>query len=214
NSADSSALTPTNAPASVALADINNDGIADLVVLSRGTNVVQIFEGLGGGTFSTSPVATLSLPQTSNAQSMVVSDLTGDNLPDIAVADTGLGKVSVLINGGNFLFGARADYSSVQNPVGIVAGDFNGDAKPDLAVVSNVPGTEDGTYDVSVLSQDFANPGKFINGGTFNTGLRIPTGIAVGSLAGSTFDPATFPHSTPGELRPDLVVSAGNGVKV
>jgi hypothetical protein len=196
-------------PAAVALADVTGDGLPDLIVLSSGNNSVQIFAGTAAGTFSSTPLETLALPGQSNAAAMVVTDLNGDSLPDIAVADTGLTApsgtsprdVSVFINEGSGIFGQRADYAGGVSPIGIVAADFTGDGLTDLAVVSNVAtGIESSTYNVSILPQDSNNLGKFLAPKAFDTGLTIPTGMATGDLNQDGL--------------PDIVVSSGSGVRI
>src|SRR5262249_4909224 len=134
---NSAGLVPTNAPTEVALADVTQDGLPDLILLSAGNNTIQIFSGTGPGTFS-NVAFTLNLPAQSGATAMTVTDINGDALPDIAVADTSLNKVSVFFNGGSGIFGARVDLAAGRSPIAIVAADFNRDGATDIAVVSNV----------------------------------------------------------------------------
>src|SRR5262249_32360124 len=49
-------------PAAVVLADVTGDGVADLVAANSITNSIDIFQGLGNGTFTTSPSQSLALP--------------------------------------------------------------------------------------------------------------------------------------------------------
>src|SRR6266446_3429315 len=49
-------------PNAVAFADVNGDGIADLIVVNSGTNTVDIFQGLANNRFAQSPTQRLTLP--------------------------------------------------------------------------------------------------------------------------------------------------------
>jgi hypothetical protein len=206
NFADTGNLTaPTNAPKAVAIADINNDGLPDLILLSTGTNVVEIYRGTSPGNFASTPSQVLPLPLGSNgqspgAQTLVVTDLNGDGLPDIAVADTAIGEVSVFLNSaGNF--GSSTQYAVDGNPIGIAAADFNADGKVDLAVVSNTQDPITNTYNVTILLQNAASPGQFVNTPhIFDTGLVTPTGLATADLNQDT--------------KSDLVISAGTGMRI
>src|SRR5262249_6786907 len=57
---------------------------------------------------------------------VVVADFNGDKKPDIATADSAGNDVAVFLNNGDGTFGAGTKVAVGKNPVGIVAGDFNG----------------------------------------------------------------------------------------
>ena len=85
-------------PQSVAIADLNGDGIADLVVANVGTpsapgKTVSVLLGEGNMTFR---------PKTDYATglepfSVAIGDLNRDGKPDLAVANAGANTVSVLL---------------------------------------------------------------------------------------------------------------------
>lgn len=75
----------------------------------------------------------------SGPKAIVISDLDGDGLPDIAVATTISDVISVLRNTsvpGALTFAARADFLVGRTPGDIKAADIDGDGKPDLIVVN------------------------------------------------------------------------------
>jgi hypothetical protein len=160
-----SAATPT----AVRIADINGDGIPDLIVVNSGSDTVNVFDGLATGGFAASPSESLTLPSGATAQALVVADLNQDNSPDIAVADKGTNDVTVFLNQGDGTFGAGLQYAAAKQPVDLVAGDFNQDGHIDLAVA----GSEDSFFGsvpvVSVLLADAtpSNRGKFLAPVTF-----------------------------------------------
>jgi hypothetical protein len=86
-------------PVSVAVADVNNDGVPDLVV--AGEVGVRVLVGKGDGTFQTAHFAYVT---GANPYSVAVGDFNGDGFPDVAVANNGFNYyhlqegVSILLN--------------------------------------------------------------------------------------------------------------------
>jgi hypothetical protein len=153
----------------VVIADVNGDGLPDLVItdptISVGGSdhaaVVLLQNPASPGTFM-APVSYALQPH-SHIASMVVKDVNGDGLPDIVVGgDLG---VSVLLQDaaapGTFL--AAAIYAT-PNANEIAVADINGDGRPDIVVGTgpaqpvangvqpNAPG---------VLLQSATTPGTF-----------------------------------------------------
>jgi hypothetical protein len=76
--------------------------------------------------------------------SVVAADFNGDGLPDLAIANSASGSVSVLVNatapgGGTPSFATQATFSVGSNPYAVTVGDFNADGRPDLAVTNLYP---------------------------------------------------------------------------
>jgi hypothetical protein len=89
----------SNAFASVgmAVADVNGDGVPELVAVFLGG--VLVLQGNGDGTFQPTPISYLAgiLPG-----GVAIGDFNGDGKPDVAVANySSNGGVSILINDGN-----------------------------------------------------------------------------------------------------------------
>jgi hypothetical protein len=147
------------------VADLNNDGIPDIVVTS-GENTVSVLLGNGDGTFGPPQTyAVGSLPY-----SVAVADVNGDGHPDIIVANGGGSKspsnVSVLLGNGDGTFQPQRTFAVDGPPDDVVVADVNGDGIPDIitgnkwgtgpksvANVSVLLGTGDGTFQ---LQQSFA----------------------------------------------------------
>ena len=70
------------APAWVAVGDFNRDGIVDIAVAVPANSTLAIYLGNGDGTFTTSSAPLFTLPQ---PLSIIVADLNGDGLQDLAV---------------------------------------------------------------------------------------------------------------------------------
>jgi hypothetical protein len=135
--------TPSNEPASIAVAALKNGGNADLVV-SCATEIV-VFPGNGDGTFGT-PTQYFTNENGNLAMASVVADFNGDGNLDVATA--------FFDNNVEQLFYGNGD-GTLQKPVPIkirkgeggtqslVTADFNKDGAPDLVFGSS--------FDLAVL---------------------------------------------------------------
>jgi hypothetical protein len=101
-------------PDSVAVADLNGDGIPDLVVGTfssgylRAGRTVSVLLGNGDGTFG--PPRTFPVGQGPSA--VVVADLNGDGIPDLVVANQFDYDVSVLLGNGDGTFQAQRTFAT------------------------------------------------------------------------------------------------------
>jgi hypothetical protein len=120
----------------IAIADVNGDGLNDLVITDPGpagsppTVNVLLQDPNNKGTFL--PAVSYPLNDNNIAQSIVVTDVNGDGKPDIVVG--GAGAVDVLLQGSTpGTFSAATSY-----PVGgaseIAVADVNGDGLVDIIV--------------------------------------------------------------------------------
>jgi Bacterial Ig-like domain (group 3)/FG-GAP-like repeat len=123
---------------SVAIADVNGDGKADLVVGQQcldsstcKTGVVGVLIGTGDGSFL--PVVNYS--QVDRVYSMAVADVNHDGKVDIVVGN--YYTVGVLLGNGDGTFQAVQTYNADSDEAqSIAVGDVNGDGNPDLVVAS------------------------------------------------------------------------------
>jgi len=151
----------------MAVADLNGDGLTD-IVLSGGLASIEVFFQNPDGTFT--QVATPSTD--TNPSSISIGDMDGDGLPDIIVGNDGFTQFDYIRQSSVGVFASPAAYfvpGVGYSSVDVVVADMNSDGKPDVIEpeagdiwynrAGNVP-----TIDASVSLK--ATPNPTIIGGT------------------------------------------------
>jgi hypothetical protein len=123
----------STSPRDVAAADLNGDGVLDLVTANASTQFLSVLLGSGGGVFG-SPAGFGSGSQ--DAYHLVTADLNADGKVDVALANYGGNRLNVFLGRGNGTFQTSSNYQPGGNPIGVAAGDFNGDGRMDLATAN------------------------------------------------------------------------------
>jgi hypothetical protein len=182
-------------PQDVAAVDLNGDGRSDLpdlvVVDASGFVDVRLNTTVvGSSTLSFGTMSTFAIGPEPDA--LVVADLNGDGMPDVAVANQQSEFVSVLLeqktSGGKPIFQAQITFATGNGPNELAVADVNGDGNPDLVTANAYDNT------ISVLLGGAA--------GTFLPARRVYAGYSV--RAETTAD-------VNGDGIPDLVVVNGAG---
>ncbi len=88
-----------NGPTSIAVADYNLDGFADLVVSDETDNAISVILNLGGEAFA----ANVELPVDTAPVSVTTADFNADGRPDIATANNGAANTTVILNTASLL---------------------------------------------------------------------------------------------------------------
>jgi hypothetical protein len=167
-------LTATST-SSVAAGDLNGDGHADLAVANSGSDTVNIMLGRGDGTLKAASI----YPVGSNPQSVAVgnfNDLGTPGIADLAVANKGSNKVTILLGRGDGTFQVAYSYAVGANPISVVVGDFNADGHLDLAVLNNF--SPNGTLSILLGNGD----GTFQHARSYGVGSNSGTMMAVGDF--------------------------------
>ena len=146
----------------VVAADLDLDGNIDLVAGNQSQPVVTVLLGVGDGTFL--PGQEYATGRA--AVSLLVADLDGDELTDVAVGGNG---VSVLIGNGDGTLSPPVSIADASGTSALTGDDLDSDGDVDLAVARR-PNT------VDVLLNDDA--GQFSAGGSFRVG---GTPVAIGA---------------------------------
>ncbi|MDR3636419.1 MAG: FG-GAP-like repeat-containing protein [Isosphaeraceae bacterium] len=123
------------APGPVAIADMNGDGISDLIVVNRGGNDVLVYLGLGGGNFA----APLAFYTGTAPEGLTVAYLTNDGLPDLVVTNAGSNDITILLGeqgpgGWTMVEGPRLHVGA--RPVSTTVVDLSGNGIPDILCVN------------------------------------------------------------------------------
>src|SRR5262249_52382620 len=162
------------APGAVKLADLNGDGIPDLIVANSGGNNVLVYPGLGNGQFGPPINGTAGFPVGTDPTGLTVASLNGQ--PDLLVADTGSNDVSVLLGQGSgsswtMVSGARVKTDA--GPVALVVGNVLPNNQLGLAVANS------GADNVQIFPS--------IGSGFFNEQAQATRTIPVGQDPASLF---------------------------
>ncbi len=145
-------------PHTVTAADINKDGIPDLVLANLGSNTLSILPGRGGLEFD----MRTNLTTSTRPHTVIPRDLNGDGNLDLAVSQIGANSFAVFLGRGDGTFGPRTDFPLQGSPVFIGIGDFNEDGKPDVVASNQTLGS----LEISIGAGD----------GTFGATTSYPTG--------------------------------------
>src|SRR5215469_2453195 len=155
----------------IAVADLNNDGAADLV--TAGPSGASVFLGNGDGSFQ--PYVTYPTGDTNTA--VTIGDFNHDGYADLALPRYG-NFVSVLLGNGDGTFGPPRQYTTASYAVDIVSGDFNRDGNLDLATADNSSFVCDDRVSVLLGNGD----GTFQKNMDYTVAESCPEGIATGDL--------------------------------
>ena len=232
--------THVASPTSVALGDLNGDGMPDIVTANRYRNTVSVLLGKGDGTFA----AQVDYGTGEGPEEVALGDLNGDGKLDIVTANIDSGTVSVLPGRGDGAFASKLDYPVGGDPSSpprhITLGDLNADGKLDAVVanysassVSVLLGKGDGTFvgqsdyateqyqgseETSVVLADLNGDGKLdlLAGSSSVVGVLLGKGD--GTFAAVVDYPGGIGSVALGDLngdgKLDLLTRIGNSVGV
>ena len=139
-------LTTGNYTLTATIGDCNADGKPDIVIASAVDNIVSIFPNTSTpGNLSFSTRQDLTVSSSGFPVSVIIADLDGDGMPDLACANTLVASVSVFRNtgtpGGAVSYAANVDFTVGNGPNQLIVGDLDGDGKPDLATANATDNT-------------------------------------------------------------------------
>jgi hypothetical protein len=171
-------------PNSIAIADVNGDGVPDLVVATTAdtgavdnagfANVILGVKSPAGTFDSGVQYATTGF----NPSGIVAADLMSSGHIDLVVSNSGSGSISFFMHGATAgTFQPAVNIATGGQPNQVVAGDLTGSGKNlDLALADNSP-----SGNAIVLVHDAANPGQFQAPIMLATNNFTPS-VAIGSI--------------------------------
>jgi hypothetical protein len=182
-------------PISVAVADFNGDGTADLIVVASGYYSgragANVLEGVGDGTFK----APVSYAVGAQPWSVAVGDFDRDGTPDAVIANYRSNNVTILLGAADGTFKIAPSFATDPSPGSVAVGDFNGDGHADLAITGYSVVNGASTLTIQLGNGD----------GSFRTAGTYDAGTFAGSVNVADFN---------GDGIPDIAVASAGSVKV
>ena len=189
------------------LADVNNDGLLDLVSIGRGAEL-GISLGTGTGNFVAAPH--LALPAAATfAAALEVADVTGDGHLDVLVSyGSWQGNLVLLPGTGTGTFGAATTTALAFNPFFMQLGDMDGDGDLDLLYINPA---NSGRLAYNNGAGVFAQPVPFAAGVEVHSlavaDLNLDGSLDLAALGDSTFQHRLFVHHN--RPAPPVITSFG-----
>lgn len=196
-----------NGPGYTASADLNRDGVPDLIVAQQTASRVGILLGNGDATFGSRGDYWAG----ANSPSQIVpADMNRDGIPDLVVGHGLNARVGVVLGNGDGSFQAplTQDLPMFSQSVGVAVGDFDRDGIPDVATANDdgqrasvFRGNGDGTLGTptnystnggrasAIVTGDFDRDGKLdlaVVGSGFSARLNLLRGNGDGTFQAAT----------------------------
>lgn len=130
-------LAVGQAPAGMAMADINADGSPDLVVANRTDGTISVLLGQAGGTFAKAVPYTVG----TQPQQVALDDVDGDGQMDAVVTNSGSATVSILRGQGGGTLRLTDTVPVGMGPQPVVITDIDRDGQKDILVGNTGAGT-------------------------------------------------------------------------
>lgn len=172
-------------PNSIIYADLNNDGIMDMIVSSYGDGTIKAYLGNGDGTFQAAKSTTVGTGPTV----MVAGDFDSNGTIDLAVSNITSGNTKILAGNGNGTF--STSWTDSLAPTAMAVGDLDHDGFPELAMIS---GSTLYIYSGNVYGQYASSTSYTLNG--------TAAGLLMGDFNGDGYlDVAVLTSGTPGAVN-------------
>lgn len=142
----------------VVAADVNRDGLKDLIISRPRVDTVEVLLNLGNRTFSAATVYTVH----TSPLGVHVRDLNKDGWPDLAIAGDASNNLLVMLNDGTGAFPSINAYRGSSAPSRVTSGDWDNDGDIDLAMANY-------SSDLALLYFNDGT-GHFVQSGSYNIG--------------------------------------------
>jgi hypothetical protein len=191
------------APQSVAFGDFDGDGIEDLAVTSSLPSNLAVVLGNGSGGFTAATGSPFTVG--TEPESVAVGDFNRDGIEDLAIANRSSHDVTVLLGNGSggFTAAVGSPFAVGNDPMSLVAGDFNGDGIQDLATANST------SHNITVLLGNGSGTFMEATGSPFAVGIG-PSSIVVGDFNGDGIQDLATANSSSGNLTVLLGFAVGH----
>ena len=162
----------TSMMGNIVTGDFNNDGIPDIAFSNYGLEndaSVEVFFGVGDGTFTNTPTILANVGTASGTYATIylaTGDVNKDSNADLVAFDSQDATATVFLGNGDGTFKTGAVYASGNFPELGALGDVNGDGWPDM-VIPNLVGVSGSGSFVSVFLNNgdgtFGNPSTYVS---------------------------------------------------
>jgi hypothetical protein len=131
--ASSATIAAGSLPRAVSLADLDGDGVLDIVVTNGGDDTFSVMLGRGDGTFAPQVVRAAGGSQ---AYSVATGDLDGDGNVDVAIGLYNSNQLAVFFGNGDGTLAGPALFPTGTNPQAVAIGDVDADGHLDVVVTA------------------------------------------------------------------------------
>jgi Calx-beta domain/FG-GAP-like repeat/Domain of unknown function (DUF4214) len=183
-------------------ADVNRDGLADIVVAFFGSGNFVSLLGAGNGSFTIA--AGNRVTDDNFFEKFAVADFNQDANPDLAYVRYQDKTLTILFGDGTGYFNTRRDHTLVGSPFKVIAHDFNRDGKADVAFIASNVTANLSEHFVSIRLGDGA--GNFGPATNFEVG-EYPQELTAGDLNGDSFIDLAVSNG----LSMDVSILTGDG---
>jgi hypothetical protein len=136
-----------NSPVAVAVADINGDGIPDIITANAGDNTISVLFGNGNGTFK--PATTIAVG--ADPVSLAIGDISGNGSNDIVTANAVDQSLTLLTNNGDGTFAPGQTIALNAIPIAVTTADLSSTTNVDT-LINPSDTTPGGRLDLIVTS--------------------------------------------------------------
>jgi hypothetical protein len=188
---------------SLEAADLNGDGILDLVTANSLSNDVSVLLGRGDGTFQPAAAYPIAGPASTGVIpfALSVGEFDGDHAPDLVVG--GVDSVTIMENDGHGRFRAQHSYFVGFDIACTKVASLTGNGKLDIVA------TGTGTLNAQVLLGN--GDGTFTRGADLFSGGFGPQCFSIGDVNHDGRPDLTIVNSSSAFLRGDVAVELGDG---
>lgn len=152
-------------PSFLVSADLDLDGLQDIVSANSKNSTVTILYSKGDGTFQ-HPMTLNVFPEPS---AIAVGDMNRDGIPDLAINARGSDCLTLILSASKGYYYPPLKLKTGRVPLSVILDDFNNDSHLDLAVTL--------TFDKMEIHMGRGD-GRFTKGETYLTGSRSFSGVS------------------------------------